>query len=904
YWHTTLLVPPHLPESGPEPHHPQTMPSRFSSIRNYLARSTTTSTKSGVFSIGGIQTSRSLTAQDIDLWEHAALLYHGYEWQASIDAFKNLAGRFNGEYRTLCALNVSIIQARLGDNLDARQTLEAAAIYDPNYIMIPFILALVEWDLGNLAKTQACLNTCWESLSKSDRVDFRAQGLEFVLTADYVHTLLRFLRETGFDRHGTAIRGSVHVVPWVLPAEYIFEAPLRPGAGSRASVVDEHDFVDAESVRDSAFSRGGSIVGPRRHDSRALAATLGDGPAIPLLPLGNPRPIPNTFPARVSSLRRPLRTGSPVQLEVLQPVTYTRPTKDRTNAPARPEVLQPIKYESPAKETFPANVSNAVRNTPSTNSGILQPAKYDSRAREIFRARVSSSSDAVLPNSSTVAGVSEPVKNNSPAKTILSARISSRDNTARTDPTPQPKVLQPVKYVWPTSELPVAGATPVAVVQTSLGRWVPVAGARRSTSSKETGNHTANSKKESVETTQDARPRLHSQTSSTSFRSGPKSPTSTWRVSALSKQTTGPNFDKISSETWIDRAARRLAEGKPKQPASSSKDTSTPSDRPLRFKASRNLFSRSRRPKTSLPRPNAITSQVSSPLPQPKRIPRDPRGEYGDIMSIVAFLREHEHRAPLDLLVHHSRGGRRKVPPSKELAAFLQSAARDRLCVDNSGAFSYNIAREDLLIGAPMPWANQATREILEAGKRHSAPGLHGASSFPLTRKRSSRHPHAEPRNAYDDRDEEDDNDNSIEQILELYTPPPKYPRVRPSTPPARHSIQLMEGELTPTFHNPFRHIHTAASSSSSLFADSLMSVERTERARDAAMRMLEGRRRATLLPCRNGVKGEGQGEESEVVGGDGVGGKERLEALLEEVGQAPLRMASGEIFAFMRRHG
>jgi len=735
------------------------MPSRFSSIRNYLARSTTTSTKSGVFSIGETQTSRSLTAQDIDLWEHAALLYHGYEWQASIDAFKNLAGRLNGEHRTLCALNVSIIQSRLGDNLDARQTLEAAAINDPNHIMIPFILALVEWDLGNLAKTQACLNTCWESLSKSDRVDFRAQGLDFVLTAEYVHKLLSFLRETGFDRYGTAKRGSVHVVPPVLPAEYIFEAPLRPGAGSRASVVDEHDFVDAESVRDSAFSRGTSIIDQRRHDSRALAATLGDGPAIPLLPLSNPRPIPDSFPARVSSLRGPLRTGSPAQVEVLQPVTYTRPAKNRTNRPVQPEVLRPVEHDSPAKENFPAKVSNAVRTTPPTHPGILQPAKHDSRARETFRARVSSSSDAVLPDSSTVAGVSEPVKNNSPAKTILSARISSRDNTARTDPTPQPKVLQPVKYVWPTSELPVAGATPVAVVQTSLGRWVPVAGARRSTSSKETGNHTATSKKESVETTQDARPRLHSQTSSTSFRSGPKSPTSTRRVSALSKQTTGPNFDKISSETWIDRAARRLAEGKPKQPASSSKDTSTPSDRPLRFKASRNLFSRSRRPKTSSPTaPHAITSEISLPPPQPKRIPRDPRGEYGDIMSIVAFLREHDHRAPLDLLVHHSRGGPRKVPPSKELAAFLQSAARDRLCVDNSGAFSYNIAREDLLIGAPMPWANQATREILEAGKRHSAPGLHDPASFSKSG-RGSRHPHAEPRNAYGNDDGEDDDE-------------------------------------------------------------------------------------------------------------------------------------------------
>ncbi|KAK1814522.1 hypothetical protein LTR12_011076 [Friedmanniomyces endolithicus] len=742
------------------------MPSRFSSIRNYLARSTTTtaSTKSGIFSIGETQTSRSLTAQDIDLWEHAALLYHGYEWQASIDAFKNLAGRLAGEIRTLCALNVSIIQSRLGDNLDARQTLEAAATHDQTHVLIPFILALVEWDLGNLAKTQACLNLCWESLSKSDRVDFRAQGLEFVLTAEYVHKLLRYLRETGFDRYGTAKRGSVHVVPSVLPAEYIFEAPPRPGADPRASVSDGYGFVDAESVRDSAFSRG----------------------------------------------------------------------------------------------------------------------------------------------------VSEPVKNNSPAKTTLPARISSRDNTARTDPTPQPKVLQPVKYVWPTSELPVAGATPVAVVQTSLGRWVPVAGARRSTSSKETDIQTVTSKKTSFETTQDVQPLLHSQQSSTSFRSGPKSPTSTRRVSALSKQTAGPKFDKLPTETWIDRAARRLAEGKPKKPASSSKDTSTPSDRSLRFKTSRNLFSRSSRPKTSsATAPNAITSQVSLPPPQPKRIPRDPRGEYGDIMSIVAFLREHDHRAPLDLLVHHSRGGPRKVPPSKELAAFLQSAARDRLCVDNSGAFSYNIAREDLLIGAPMPWANQATREILEAGKRHSAPGLHDPASF-SKRGRGSRHPHAEPRNAYGNDDgEDDDEDNTIEQILELYTPPPKYPMVRPSTPPARHSIQLMEGELTPTFHNPFRHIHTAASSSSSLFADSLMSVERTERARDAAMRMLEGRRRATLLPCRQEAKGEGEGGEDGEggkgvygEGGEGFGGRERLEALLEEVGQAPLRMASGEIFAFMRRHG
>ncbi|KAK1059226.1 hypothetical protein LTR74_012807 [Friedmanniomyces endolithicus] len=718
------------------------MPSRFSSIRNYLARSTTTtSTKSGVFSPGDTEPTRSLTTQDIDLWEHAALLYHGYEWQASIDAFKNLASRLNGEHRTLCALNVSIIQSRLGDNLEARQTLEAAAIDDPNQILIPFVLALVEWDLGNLAKTQACLNRCWESLSKSDRVDFRARGLEFVLTADYVHKLLRYLRETGFDRDGTARRGVVHVVPSVLPAEYIFEAPPRPGAGSRASVSEGYGFVDAESVRESAFSRGGSIVGPRRPESRASAGALGSGPLIPLLPLSSPRPDPDAFPARVSSLRRPARVDSPAELEVLRPVKYTRPTENRTNPPAQPEVLQPVKYDLPTEKFFPA--------------------------------RVSSSGNAVQIDSSARPEVSEPVKFKSPGKTALPARISSRDNSVRIDSPPQPDISQPVKYVWPAPEIADAGGAPVAVVQTSLGRWVPVAGTRRSTSSKETGVQTVTSKKTSIEATQDDRPLLHSQQSSTSFRSGPKSPTSARRVSALSKQTTGPNFDKIPTETWIDRAARRLAEGKPKKHASSPKDNPKPADRPLRFKASRNLFSRSRRPKASSPRSNAITSEVSLPPPQPKRIPRDPRGEYGDIMFIVAFLREHDHQAPLDLLLQSPRGGPRKVPPSKELAAFLQSAARDRLCVDNSGAFSYNIAREDLLIGAPMPWANQATREILEAGKRHSAPGLHDLSSSPSRRMRSSRYPHAEPKNVYDNDDDEEDGDNSIEQILEFYTQAP-----------------------------------------------------------------------------------------------------------------------------------
>ncbi|TKA80962.1 hypothetical protein B0A55_02397 [Friedmanniomyces simplex] len=784
------------------------MPSRLSSIRRHLARSTTSSVWSGVFSIADDEPARSLTAQDIDIWEHAALLYHGYEWQDAIDAFRSLVSRLDGEHRTLCALNASIIQSRLGDYLEARQTLEAAATYNQNYVLIPFLLALVEWDLGNLTKTKACFDGCLESLRRSGNVDYRAQGLDFVLTADYVHQLSGHLRETGYDRYGTAKRGIVHIVPSVLPAECIFEAPPRPGTISRSSFSEDVGAADSDKIRDSKFSRAKRTSDSRQRDSRTSAETLQGGPSIPLQPLAKPRPIPDPFPARVSSL----------------------------------------------------------------------------------------------------------------------------SNASRPDPAPKPDVPLPVKYIWPTPDSQDAGGKPIAVVQTSLGRWIPVADAPRFVTFNKTSNETA----------REARPPpLHRRKPSLSTLRGPESPKSVQRVSVVGKQTTNPKFEKLLTETWIERAARRLAEGKLRKPNERPKENLTPSNKSFRSKASRRPFFRSRRAMVSLPTASSGNVSVASlPPQQTKHIPRDPRGEYGDIMSIVAFVREHDHQAPLELLLRPPRGGPRKVPPSKELAEFLQSAARDRLCVDNAGAFSYNIAREDLLIGAPMPWANKATREILEAGKRHSAPRLHD----PASRSRASRHPHVESRaqavlaairyERYDNDHEMDEDDDIVEQILELYHASPhqhhhnhnqKLPQPSPPSPSSsRHSIQLLDGEITPTFHNPYRHIHTAASSSSSLFAGSLMSVERTERARDAAMRMLEGRRRATLLPCRRRGEGEREGEGSGSGNGDrGYGeegeekalprcpgdgnsgeGKERLETRLEEMGQAPLRMPSGQIFAFMRRHG
>ncbi|KAI7056797.1 hypothetical protein KC352_g44303, partial [Hortaea werneckii] len=111
-----------------------------------------------------------LSSAHIDLWEHAALLYHHFEWQTAIETFQHLFHTIPvsaPEARTRCLLNVGIIQARLGDYALAAQTLEDAARTDGEFVLTPFLLGIVEWELGNLIKAEACLEISLVALRRS-----------------------------------------------------------------------------------------------------------------------------------------------------------------------------------------------------------------------------------------------------------------------------------------------------------------------------------------------------------------------------------------------------------------------------------------------------------------------------------------------------------------------------------------------------------------------------------------------------------------------------------------------------------------------------------------------------------------------------------------------------------------
>ncbi|KAK5707983.1 hypothetical protein LTR97_000522 [Elasticomyces elasticus] len=779
------------------------------SLASGLTRHSASSVWSGVFSVGGTETYNPLTAGAVDIWEHAALLYHAYEWQESIETFRHLVSSLNGDPRVSCAINAGLIQARLGDYTEARQTLEAAAIFDESHVLVPFLLALVEWETGNLSKTKACLEGCFESLRRAGNADYSSRGLDFVLTPDLVHQLLRHLNNTGYDRFGTIKHGMVHVVPSVMPADCIFEAPPRPDTSSRSSTASDSGFLLPSTVYNPAAELAVKLGKRDSNTSRER----------PSVKVPQPTRQPATgFPIRGSSLRNVVLGTSQLQSPPTPPVRPSRPIHEGNKSAIRRDVLP---RHMPQQPLLAPHAQRSV-NLESMAQRVNQHVRP-------LHLRMQESSQSTRPGPSNVE-TKRPSYKSKQAVESNAAALSLGASSAR--------ARGDVQH----------GVTFDHIVQNIDSKAQP--------------------------------PPLQPKESYPSIWLGARSPRSPRTLSALSKRTV--KFDEPPRRTWIDRIAQKLAEPRPRKSTEVPNSPRSPGEKPLRTKRSLLPSFASRRLKSL---PNASRDAIAEPsnvTQRPKMIPRDARGEWGDTGELASFIRDNDHQVPLKMLAPHPRGPR-LVPPSRELIVALPGANRDRLCIDDSGAFSYRSARAGLLIGAPMPWANKATREALESGKRHSAPGLQ-AHVRALDRNISFRRRSGG----------QDDSSSDIGQILDLYG---RRTRSRPSSPQPRHSIQLLDDGDSPVLNNPYRHIHTAASSSSSLFAGSLTSVERKERARDASIRALEGHRRATMRPTERTRLGEVVNEPTPSV----RSGREALETVHEEELNVPLRMSSGEIFAYMQ---
>ncbi|KAI7207780.1 hypothetical protein KC333_g9356, partial [Hortaea werneckii] len=230
-----------------------------SPLNPYLSRTPTTPKQSSP------QQQPKLSSSHIDLWEHAVLLYHHFEWQSAIDTFQHLALTIPTEAkeaRTLCFLNAAIIQARLGDYALAAATLEAAARTDGSFILTPYLLGIMEWELGNLIKAEACLEISLLALRRrvgEGEVDFSRHGLDFRLRGEVVREGLRRLRGVNLLSEEVEKEAQSQIVGFAgFSADCIFEAPVREGGSSQEDLTvkkREEQVIPARGGKEASRNR-------------------------------------------------------------------------------------------------------------------------------------------------------------------------------------------------------------------------------------------------------------------------------------------------------------------------------------------------------------------------------------------------------------------------------------------------------------------------------------------------------------------------------------------------------------------------------------------------------------------------------------------------------------------------
>jgi hypothetical protein len=217
-----------------------------------------------------------------DLWEHACLLYHNFEWQSAADTFAYLSKVSSDPIdQRIFVLNRGLIEARLGDFDLASASFEKALLLDGDDPVAHFLLGVVSVELQDHYAGYVHLKRTLERLP-AEVLDYRTCGLDFGLSRSAVEADIERVRATlksGTDRAGKATMTPICLHN--IPAELIFEAPSRPGSISQEKPTsgDGHESSTA-SKSDVGLTRDPKTTATRRSSYSAVSThpTIGVEP--------------------------------------------------------------------------------------------------------------------------------------------------------------------------------------------------------------------------------------------------------------------------------------------------------------------------------------------------------------------------------------------------------------------------------------------------------------------------------------------------------------------------------------------------------------------------------------------------------------------------------------------------
>lgn len=219
-----------------------------------------------------------------DLWEHACLLFHNFEWQSAADTFLDLE-RSSSDHaaQSNFALNRGLVEARLGDFDLAAASFSRALLLVENDPIAHFLLGILDTELRDYTKASVHFECSLERLS-GEILDCRARGLAFTLARSSVQEnadRVRSIPTTAAGRLGEnkAARLCLHSIP----ADIIFEAPSRSKDTSQAREITTIQYTSSRVSENHTKPTLDPVIETTPRELHSLPTTsTGDSTPTPL----------------------------------------------------------------------------------------------------------------------------------------------------------------------------------------------------------------------------------------------------------------------------------------------------------------------------------------------------------------------------------------------------------------------------------------------------------------------------------------------------------------------------------------------------------------------------------------------------------------------------------------------
>lgn len=193
---------------------------------------------------GNFASCNLITRQYLDVWDHACLLFHNFDWISSLQTFQNLEPlTFCDNIMAMLLLNIGILRCHLGHYTEAHSSfLRAVILWRATPISL-FLLGFARYQLGSYRLAESAFESCADAIASSGKpfLKHRVVGLNFTIRASEARNnglIARRMQESD------NAQSRQHFVLHRLPAGVFFEdpriCPILAACSPRHSLEQRH----------------------------------------------------------------------------------------------------------------------------------------------------------------------------------------------------------------------------------------------------------------------------------------------------------------------------------------------------------------------------------------------------------------------------------------------------------------------------------------------------------------------------------------------------------------------------------------------------------------------------------------------------------------------------------------